>query len=72
MTYVTAASAHNTKFYSFNPLKWLLRLEYAYRQAQQLKSTEDHHLRDMGISRRQANAAFYTQFKENRWYSRAR
>ena len=69
MAHVNASPVHNTASRSLNPLKWLLRLDYAYRQARKLRATEDHYLRDMGISGREANADFYTQYKEKRWLS---
>jgi len=72
MAHITATPTYQPKSPSFNPIQWLLGLERAYREAQQLKSTEDHNLKDMGITRREANAAFYTQYSENRWYSRDR
>jgi uncharacterized protein YjiS (DUF1127 family) len=72
MAYVASTQTFEIKRNGFNPIKWLLALERAYRDSQKLKATEDHHLLDMGITRRQANAAFYTRFSENRYYSRAR
>lgn len=51
----------------FNPIKWLLRLDASIRDANKLKNTEDHNLKDMGITRQQANVAFYRQFAEKRY-----
>ena len=53
-----------------NPIQWLLRLEAAYREHCKPKDTEDRLLEDMGITRRQANTAFYRQFGQYRYYSR--
>ncbi len=57
---------------SFNPIKWLLDLDRAYREARQMKSTAEHHLKDMGITRREADASFHTLYSKNRWHFRAR
>jgi len=51
----------------FNPIKWLLRLDAAFRDADKLQKTEDHILKDMGITRRQADVAFYRQFAAKRY-----
>ncbi len=56
--------------FSFHPLQWLLRHDAAYREAQELKRTEDHHLADMGITRDEADTAFYSRFGQHRWYSK--
>ena len=49
MAHATETSTLLIKNKTFNPIQWLLQFERAYREAQQLKSTEDHHLDDMGI-----------------------
>ncbi len=53
-----------------NPFQWLLRVDAAYREHCKLKETEDRLLEDMGITRRQANTAFYRRYGQNRYYSR--
>ncbi|MFQ5623676.1 MAG: hypothetical protein ACE5FS_09805 [Paracoccaceae bacterium] len=45
-----------------HPLRWLMRLDAAYRQHQALKSATPGQLDDMGISREDADIAFYRQF----------
>ncbi|MGR3292318.1 MAG: hypothetical protein ACU0C9_14180 [Paracoccaceae bacterium] len=69
-TSATTATTATAPTAVFNPFNWLVRLEAAFRQAEQLKSTEDHHLRDMGITRKQADAVFYGRFGQHRYYSR--
>ncbi len=61
-----ATRNHPTTFTKFNPIQWLLRLEAAYREAGQLKKTEGHVLDDMGMTRKQADTAFYQRFGQNR------
>ena len=51
----------------FNLLKWLFRLDASFRDADTLKKTEDRILKDVGITRQQANVAFYRQFAEKRY-----
>lgn len=70
MAQSTAATSRPAPSATFNPIKWLFRLEAAYRQAAQLKMTEDCHLEDMGITRQQADDAFYGRFGQNRYYSK--
>jgi len=70
MTQSTASSIRPAPFAIFNPILWLFRLEAAYRQAALLKKTERCHLDDMGISREQADPAFYGRFGQHRYYSR--
>ncbi len=72
MTNVAETPAFPAISRTLNPIMWLLNLDRAYREAQQLKSTADHHLKDMGITRREADASFYTLYSKNRWHSRAR
>ncbi len=43
------------KSISFRPIQWIMKMSQAYRQKQQLKNTENCHLKDMGITREQAN-----------------
>jgi uncharacterized protein YjiS (DUF1127 family) len=68
----TATRTRPATFAKFNPIQWLLRLDAAYREADQLKKTEGHFLKDMGISREQADTVFYHRFGQNRYYSRSR
>ena len=71
MTYTaTTARTRPTAPAKFSPIQWLLHLEAAYREADQLKETEDHHLQDMGITRKQADSVFYGRFGQHRYYSR--
>ncbi len=71
MTYsATAARTRPATSFTFNPFQWLLRLEAAYREADQLKKTEGHLLGDMGITRKQADTVFYQRFGQNRNYSK--
>ena len=51
----------------FSLINWLFRLDASFRDADQLKKTEAHNLEDMGITRQQANTAFYHQFAEKRY-----
>ena len=48
----------------FNLFSWILRLEASFREANKLKNTEARILKDMGITRQQANTAFYRQLAE--------
>lgn len=66
---VTAPRTATAPAASFNPIKWLFRLEAAYREADALKNAEDHHLLDMGITRKQADAVFYGRFGLHRFHS---
>jgi uncharacterized protein YjiS (DUF1127 family) len=68
----TATRTRPATFIKFNPIRSLLRLAAAYREADQLKKTEGHFLEDMGISREQADTAFFQRFGQNRYYSRSR
>ncbi len=43
------------KSISFRPIQWIMEMNQAYRQKQQLKNTENSYLKDMGITREQAN-----------------
>jgi len=70
MTYANTATTAPVTASTFNPIQWLLRLEATYREADKLKNTEDHHLLDMGITRKQADAIFYGRFGQHRYYSR--
>ena len=40
----------------FKPIRWLLFLDAAYRQAHNLKNAEDRILEDMGVTRQQVNS----------------
>jgi hypothetical protein len=51
----------------FNLLKWLLRLGASFGDADRQNKTEDRILKDVGITRQQANVAFYRQFAEKRY-----
>ena len=51
----------------FNLLKWLLRLDASFHEASKMKNAEEHNLKDMRITRQQANTAFYRQFAEKRY-----
>lgn len=42
-------------------LNWLADRDAAYRASRKLRNMPDERLEDMGISREEANAAFYTQ-----------
>lgn len=73
IAYITTAPAAVTApatTREFNPIRWLLRLDAAYREADKLKKSEAHRLQDMGLTRDQANSAFYGRFGEHRYYSR--
>ena len=70
MTHATTAPTAPITTSKFNPIQWLFRLEAAYRQADALKNAEDHHLLDMGLTRKQADTAFYGRFGQNRYYSK--
>ena len=50
----------------FSPLRWLMRLDAAYRQYRALKEATPKQLDDMGISRKSANRAFYRQFADKK------
>lgn len=54
----------------FHPLAWLLRLDEQYRQACSMRDADEERLTDMGISREQADAQFYTRFGSHRWTPR--
>ncbi len=66
-TFIQAAPVAR-KSISFRPVQWIIKMNQAYRQKQQLKNTEDCYLKDMGITREQANdvsvadLAFYRRF----------
>ena len=66
MTYTETATTFITPT-KFNLIKWLVRLDASFREANQLKRTEAHNLEDMGITRQQANTAFYRQFAEKQY-----
>jgi hypothetical protein len=40
----------------FKPIRWLLCLDAAYRQAHNLKNADDRILEDMGVTRQQVNS----------------
>ncbi|MBL4872363.1 MAG: hypothetical protein JKY41_02945 [Rhodobacteraceae bacterium] len=50
----------------FNLITWFVRLDASFREANQLKNTKARNLKDMGITRKQADTAFYRQFAETR------
>lgn len=70
MTHTEKSLAPVTTPAKFHPIRWLLRLDAAYREAHKLKNAEDNRLDDMGITRKQADAVFYSRFGQNHWYSR--
>ena len=70
MTHTAKSLAPVTTQIEFHPIRWLLRLDAAYREARKLKNAEDQRLDDMGITRKEADAVFYSRFGQNRWYSR--
>lgn len=43
-------------------LNWLVRLDSNHRQSQKLKHLDDRLLDDMGMTRKDAERAFYTKF----------
>ena len=51
---------------NFNPIRWLVRLESEYREAQKLKSTENRLLEDMGITIQEADANRNSRSQEDR------
>jgi uncharacterized protein YjiS (DUF1127 family) len=53
------AGQHATQPLWLRALNWLARADNAYRQKQMLKSLPDERLEDMGLSRRDADIAFY-------------
>ena len=67
MTYVETAKTTFAAPVQFNLISWLVRLDTSYRESQQLRKTEGRNLKDMGITRQQANTAFYRQFAEKRY-----
>lgn len=62
MSILTETNPITRGSFSFGPIKWLVKLNNAYCQWLQLKATESGHLKDMGISRAQANQSFYRHF----------
>jgi len=62
MSVLTETNPITRRSISFDPIKWLVKLNNAYCQWQQLKATGSVHLKDMGISREQANQSFYRHF----------
>ena len=62
MAYIETTTNTFSAPVNFNPIKWLLRLDASFRDANHLKNTEDHNLNDMGITREQADVVFYRQF----------
>ena len=67
MTYTETATSTFAAPAKFNLIKWIIRLDASFREASQLRNTEDRNLKDMGITRKQANTAFYRQFAEKRY-----
>lgn len=51
---------------SFNPIRWLVRLDSEYREAQKLKNTENRLLEDMGITVQETDANLYSRGREDR------
>lgn len=70
MTYLETSRTRPAAVATFNPIKWLLRLEADYREADKLKKADDTRLQDMGLTRKQADTAFYGRFGQSRYYSR--
>ena len=66
----TATRTRSTTFTKFNPIQWLLRMDAAYREADQLKKIAVQFLEDTGVSRKQADTVFYQRFGQNRYYSK--
>lgn len=67
MTYTETTTNTFSTPAKFNLIKWMLRLDASFREASQLKNAEGHNLKDMGLTRKQANTAFYRQFAEKRY-----
>ena len=67
MTYTETATTTFATPAKFNLIKWLIRLDASFRETDQLNKTETRNLKDMGITRQQANTAFYRQFAEKRY-----
>jgi hypothetical protein len=70
MTINTHKQNHISAPTKFKPIRWLLCLDAAYRQAHNLKNAEDRFLEDMGITRQQVNSLSIielanTAFKRN-------
>lgn len=70
MTTAQASRVRPASLPTLNPIKWLLRLDAAYREATKLKNADKERLDDMGLTREQANAGFYQCLTHNRYYSR--
>jgi len=66
MTFTETATKTVAAPAKFNLITWFVRLDASFREASQLKDTEARNLKDMGITREQADTAFYRQFSENR------
>ena len=56
MTINTNNQNHITAPAKFKPIRWLLCLDAAYRQAHNLKNADDRILEDMGVTRQQVNS----------------
>jgi hypothetical protein len=70
MAYLEASLTRPAAPASFNPIKWLLRLEADYRQADMLRKAVGDRLDDMGMTRKQADTAFYGRFGKHRYNSK--
>ena len=68
MTTITKTAATTTRHPRFSPLHWLMRLDAAYRQHHALKQATSEQLDDMGISRDDADTAFFRQFASKKFY----
>lgn len=60
MTATTATRPAKTNIF-LAILNWIARKDAAYREAQKLSRMSDERLDDMGMTREQANAAFYAR-----------
>lgn len=72
MTNATATQSRTAPTATFAPIKWLFAIDAAYRQSCDLKKAGIRQLKDMGITREQANQPFLQQFSQNRFYSKSR
>lgn len=70
MTTTQASRARPAPRQTLNPIKWLLRLDADYRQAIHLKNADKERLDDMGLTREQANLAFFQRLGQNSYRSR--
>tara|TARA_R110002051_G_scaffold129972_2_gene203724 strand:+ start:5739 stop:5942 length:204 start_codon:yes stop_codon:yes gene_type:complete len=66
MAYIETLRTRPAAPKTFNPIKWLLKLDADYRQADKLNKTSEDQLRDMGLTRKQADTVFYGRFGQDR------